>query len=255
MRHRSSSWLGLAAGVTVLGLVIGPAREARPRDLDSATFRRPAAAIVARTAAAISAATAGRPADDVTTPQGVSRVIIDAPGQATELVRNRAGGTLSESGIRRVPGPARKYESRTVDFDLGTWSQAVLSDAPASPGRGSASIENPAEAIAAQLHHPFAAAGPARSTRVRVIGSTSIDGAGVRARVQWSRRAAGQGLDQPLQLAPGPVGQPGRERGLPVDGAGRHPRGQPVALGPSRPGPGPGGVNGRACVRRGPRWS
>ena len=161
----------------MLGLVIGPAREASPRDLDSATFRMPAAAIVARTAAAISAATAGSVLQMiVTTPQGVSRVIIDAPGQATELVRNRAGGTLSESGIRRVPGPARRYESRTVDFDLGTWSQAVLSDAPASPGGGGASIESPAEAIAAQLHHPLAAAGHARSTRVRVIGGTSIDG-------------------------------------------------------------------------------
>ena len=63
-----------------------------------------------------------------------------------------------------------------MDFDLGTWSQAVLSDAPASPGGGGASIESPAEAIAAQLHHPLAAAGHARSTRVRVIGGTSIDG-------------------------------------------------------------------------------
>jgi hypothetical protein len=139
MRHRSSSWLGLAAGVTVLGLVIGPARETGPRDLDSATFPGPAAAMLARTAAAISAATAGSVLQMiVTTPQGVSRVIIDAPGQATELVRNRAGGTLSESGIRRVPGPARRYECRTVDFDLGIWSQAVLAGTQAGRGGGSA---------------------------------------------------------------------------------------------------------------------
>lgn len=158
----------------MLGLVIGTARETTTRDLDSATSRLPAAAIVARTAAAISAATAGSVLQMiVTTPQGVSRVIIDAPGQATELVRNRAGGTLSESGIRRVPGPARRYQSRTVDFDLGTWSQALLADAPASPGAG---IESPAEAIAAQLHHPLGVAGRASSTRARVVGGTSIDG-------------------------------------------------------------------------------
>ncbi len=163
--------------MTVLGLVIGSARETSPRDLDSATSRRPAAAIVVRTAAAISAATADSVLQMiVTTPQGVSRVIIDDPGQATELVRNRAGGTLSESGIRRVPGPARRYESRTVDFDLGTWSQAVLADAPASPGGGGASIESPAEAIAAQLHHPLGAAGHGPSTRARVAGGTRIDG-------------------------------------------------------------------------------
>jgi hypothetical protein len=177
MRHRSSSWLGLAVGVTALGLVIGSAREASPRDLDSASLRRSAAAIVARTAAAISAATAGSVLQMiVTTPQGVSRVIIDAPGQASELVRNRAGGTLSESGIRRIPGPARRYESRTVDFDLGTWSQAVLAGDPASPGGRAASIESPAGAIAAQLHHTLGAAGHAPSTRARVIGGTSLDG-------------------------------------------------------------------------------
>jgi hypothetical protein len=178
MRHRSSSWLGLAAGVTVLGLVIGPARETGPRDLDSATFTGPAAAMLARTAAAISAATAGSVLQMiVTTPQGVSRVIIDAPGQATELVRNRTGGTLSETGIRRVPGPARRYECRTVDFDRGIWSQVVLAGPQASPGGGGASIESLAEAIAAQLHRPLGAAGRAPSTRARVIGGTRINGA------------------------------------------------------------------------------
>ena len=58
----------------------------------------------------------------VTTSHGVTRAIIDDPGQATELVRNRAGATMSEAAVREVSGPVRKYESRTVNFAAGTWS-------------------------------------------------------------------------------------------------------------------------------------
>ena len=78
----------------------------------------------------------------------------------------------------RVPGPARRYESRTLDFALGTWSQAVPRTARgAAPGGGGASIESPAEAIAAQLHHPLGAAGHGRPpVPGSAGGSPAIDG-------------------------------------------------------------------------------
>jgi hypothetical protein len=111
-------------GVTVLGVVIGPARDTSTRERSSAASQPSATAIVARTAAAVSAAAAGSvPQMIVTSSQGVSRVIVDDPGQVTELVHNRAGSTISERATRRLPGPARGYERRAVDFAAGTWSR------------------------------------------------------------------------------------------------------------------------------------
>ena len=154
-------------GVAVLGLLVGLARGTSPGDRDAATSRSPAAVIVARAAAAISAAAADSVLQViVTTPQGVSREVIDSPGHATELVRNRAGGTMSESAIRELPGVPRRYESRAVDFVAGTWSQVVLADIP-----GDSRIESPATAITAQLHHRLGPGG-----HPRVIRATTIDG-------------------------------------------------------------------------------
>ncbi len=167
--------------ITILGLVIATAGESGTRD--TAATRPSAAAIVARSAAAISAATADSILQMiVTTPRGVTRDIIDDPGQATELVHNRAGGTMSESAIRALPGPARTYESRTVNFAAGTWSQAVLASAPDGPGPpGGPPIETPAGVIAGQLHHALGPAGHARLshapvTRARVVRATTFDG-------------------------------------------------------------------------------
>ncbi len=167
-------------GVTVLGLVIGSARDASTQARDSASSRPSAAVILARTAAAVSAAAKGSVLQMiVTTAHGVSRAIIDDPGQVTELVHNRAGGTMSESAIRKLPGPAPGYESRTVNFVAGSWSQAVLADAPANPG--GTVIETPAEAIEGQLHHQIGAgshaqATHAQATHARVARATTIDG-------------------------------------------------------------------------------
>ena len=131
MRYRSSAWLAVAVGVTVLGLVIGSARETGSGDRGAASFRPPAAVIVTRAASAISAAAADSVLQViVTTPDGVIREVIDNPGHVTELVRNRAGGTLSENAIRELPGAPRRYESRAIDFVAGTWSQMVLADTP-----------------------------------------------------------------------------------------------------------------------------
>jgi len=161
--------------VTVLGLVIGSARESGPRDRNGAASTPTAAAILARTATAISVARAHCVLQMiVTTPQGVARIIIDDPGQATELVHNRAGGTMSESGVRKVPGPARRYQSRTVNFAAGTWSETELTAGRAAPG--AAAIETPYTAVAAQLHHPIGVAGRARPTDARVTRDTIIDG-------------------------------------------------------------------------------
>src|ERR1039458_2895747 len=125
MRYRSSAWLAGAVCVTVLGLVIGSARESGPRDRNSAASAPAGAAILARTAAAISVARAHCVLQMiVTTSQGVARIIIDDPGQAAELVHNRAGGTMSESGVRKVPGPARRYQSRTGHFAAGALAWA-----------------------------------------------------------------------------------------------------------------------------------
>src|SRR5258708_40351071 len=110
MRHRSSAWLAVAVGVTVAGLVIGWARDTSTQARDSASARPPAALIRARTAAAVSAAATGSVLQMiVTTPHGVSRTIIDDPRHVTELVHNRAGATMSESAVRELPGPARRY--------------------------------------------------------------------------------------------------------------------------------------------------
>jgi hypothetical protein len=171
----------VAVGVTVLGVVIGPARGTSTRERSNSASRASAAAIMARTTAALSAAAAHSVLQMiVTTPQGVSRTVIDGPGQATELVHNRGGGTMNESAVRKIPGPARRYESRTVDFVAGTWSQAVLAGDPGNVG-GSA-IEAPADAITAQLRHQIGAGGhpPATdipATHARVIRATTIDGA------------------------------------------------------------------------------
>lgn len=162
-------------GVTVLGLVIGSARHTSTQARDSASSRPSAGVITARTAAAVSAAETGSVLQMiVTTPHEVSRAIIDDPGQVTELVHNRAGGTMSESAIRKLPGPAPRYESRTVNFAAGSWSQALLADAPANPG--GTMIETPAEAIEAQLHHQMGVATHARATHARVARVTTIDG-------------------------------------------------------------------------------
>ena len=162
-------------GVTVLGLVIGSARDTGTQARDSASSRPSAAVILARTAAAVSAAAKGSVLQMiVTTAHGVSRAIIDDPGQVTELVHNRAGGTMSESAIRKLPGPAPGYESRTVDFVAGSWSQAVLADAPANPG--GTVIETPAEAIEGQLHHQIGVGSHVQATHARVARATTIDG-------------------------------------------------------------------------------
>jgi hypothetical protein len=179
MRHRWSAWLTIAVGVTVLGLVIESARDTGTQARNSAASRPASDVIMARTAAAISAAGAGRVLQVIaTTSQGVSRVIIDDPGEVTELVRNRGGGTMSESAIRKLPGPARSFESRTVDFVAGRWSQTVLAGAPGDPS--GAVIETPAEAITAQLHHQIglASRAPAHAgqTHARVVRATSVDG-------------------------------------------------------------------------------
>jgi hypothetical protein len=131
--------------------------------------------IMARTAAAVSAAVTGSVLQMiVTTPDGVSRAIIDDPGQVTELVHNRAGATMSESAIRRLSGPGRRYQSRTVNFAAGSWTQAVLADAAGDPGR--TVIETPAQAIAAQLHHQIGADRHAPATHGRVARATTVDG-------------------------------------------------------------------------------
>ena len=158
-------------GVTVAGLVIGSARDASTQARDSASARPSAALILARTSAA---ATGTVLQMIVTTPYGVSRAIIDDPGQVTELVHNRAGGTMNESAIRGLPGPARRYQSRTVNFAAGNWSQAVLADAPGNPGR--TMIETPAQAITAQLNHQVGGDSHAPATRARVTRATTIDG-------------------------------------------------------------------------------
>ena len=167
MRYRSSAWLAVAVGVTVLGLVIGLARGTGSGDRNAGASRSPAAVIMARTAAAISAAAADSVLQViVTTPGGVSREIVDNPGQAMELVRNRAGGTLSETATREIPGAVRRYESRTIDFLTGTWSQTVL------PGTsGAPRIERPSAAITALLHHQLGPGG-----HPRIIRTTSING-------------------------------------------------------------------------------
>ena len=68
-------------GVTVLGLVIGSARDTSTQPRDSAPSRPSAAVILARTAAAVSAAATGSVLQMiVTTPHGVTRAIIDDPG-------------------------------------------------------------------------------------------------------------------------------------------------------------------------------
>jgi hypothetical protein len=162
-------------GVTVAGLVIGSAQDMSTPARDSASSRPSAALILARTAAAVTGAATGTVLQMiVTTPHGVSRAIIDDPGQVTELVHNRAGGTMSESAIRRLPGPVRRYQSRAVNFAAGNWSQAVLADASGNPGR--TVIETPAQAIAAQLHHQMGGDSHAPATRVRVTRATTIDG-------------------------------------------------------------------------------
>lgn len=162
-------------GVTVAGLVIGSARDTSTQARDSASARPSAALILARTAAAVSAAATGSVLQMiVTTPHGVSRAIIDDPGQVTELVHNRAGGTLNESAVRGLPGPVRRYQSRTVNFAAGNWSQAVLADAPGNPGR--TMIETPAQAITAQLNHQWGGDSHAPATHARVTRATTIDG-------------------------------------------------------------------------------
>src|SRR6202044_2354251 len=116
-RHRSSAWLGVAVGVTVAGLLIGSARDASTQARDNAPAPPCPPPFLARTAAAVSAAATGTVLQMiVTTPQGVSRTIIDDPGQVTELVHNRAGGTMSESAVRRLPGPAGRDQSGTATF-------------------------------------------------------------------------------------------------------------------------------------------
>jgi hypothetical protein len=161
-------------GVTVAGLVIGSVRDTSTQARDSCSSRPSAALILARTAAAVSAAATGSVLQMiVTTPHGVSRAIIDDPGQVTELVHNRAGGTMSESAIRGLPGPARRYQSRTVNFAAGNWSQTVLADAPGNPGR--TVIETPAQAITTQLHHQMRDSSRAPATHARVTRAT-IDG-------------------------------------------------------------------------------
>jgi hypothetical protein len=257
MRHRWSAWLGVAVSVTVLGLVIGSVQHAGTRDRDSAASWPSAGVINAWMAAAISSARAEYVLQMiVTTPQGVTRAIIDDPGQATELVHNYAGATVIEAAVREVSGPVRKYESRTVNFAAGTWSQSVLVTAPAgSEPSGGQHVESPAEAIAAQLRHPLGAGGhalrrPDRATWSRAVRAATIDGEPVYvpgSQRPW--RSAGHGLDQPVQLASGPVGEPGDEHQLRVDGARHHSRGQFVALRPGRPDQDPAGVNDR--VRRG----
>jgi len=162
-------------GVTVAGLVIGSARDTSTQARDSASARPSAALILARTAAAVSAAAGDAVLQMiVTTPHGVSRAIIDDPGEVIELVHNRAGGTMSESAIRRLPGPVRKYQSRTVNFAAGNWSQAAVADAPGNPGR--TVIETPAQAITAQLHHQMRDSSRAPATHARVTRATTIDG-------------------------------------------------------------------------------
>jgi hypothetical protein len=167
-------------GVTVLGLVFGSARDTSTRERSSAASGPSAAAIMARTAAAVSAAAAGSVLQMiVTSPQGVSRVIVDDPGQVTELVRNRAGSTMAESAIRRLSGPGRGYESRAVNYAAGTWSETVLADAPGGPG--GAVIETPADAIAAQLHHQFGSGRQPPATHIPAthawfVRATTLDG-------------------------------------------------------------------------------
>ena len=93
MRHRSSAWLAVAVGVTVLGLAVGSARDTSTQARESASSRPSAAVIMARTRAAVSAAAAGYVLQMiVTTAHGVERAIIDDPGQVTELVHNHAAG-------------------------------------------------------------------------------------------------------------------------------------------------------------------
>jgi hypothetical protein len=162
-------------GVTVAGLVIGSARDTSTQARDSASARPSAALILARTAAAVSAAATGSVLQMiVTTPHGVSRTIIDDPGQVTELVHNRAGGTLNESAVRGLPGPVRRYQSRTVNFAAGNWSQAVLADAPGNPG--GTMIETPAQAITAQLRHQMGRDSHVPATHARVTRAITIDG-------------------------------------------------------------------------------
>jgi hypothetical protein len=183
MRHRWSAWLGVAVSVTVLGLVIGSVQHAGTRDRDSAASWPSAGVINAWMAAAISSARAEYVLQMiVTTPHGVTRAIIDDPGLATELVHNCAGATVIEAAVREVSGPVRKYESRTVNFAAGTWSQSVLVAAPAgSEPSGGQHVESPAEAIAAQLRHPLGAGGhalrrPDRATWCRAVRAATIDG-------------------------------------------------------------------------------
>lgn len=167
MRYRSPAWLAVAVGVTVLGLVIGSARGTGSGDRDAGASRSPAAVAMARASAAISAAAKHSVLQViVTTPRGVSREIVDSPGQAMELVHNRGGATLSESATRQIPGPGRRYESRTIDFLAGTWRQTVLAGTSGAPP-----IERPWQAIAAQLHHQLGPGG-----HPRIIRTTSIDG-------------------------------------------------------------------------------
>jgi hypothetical protein len=162
-------------GVTVLGLVVGSARDTSTQARQSASSRPSAAVIMARTGAAVSAAAAGYVLQMiVTTSLGVERAIIDDPRQVTELVRNHAGRTLSESALRMLPGPARRYQSRTVNFAAGNWSQAVLADAPGNPG--GTVIETPTRAITAQLHHQIGVHGQATATHAGAVRATTIDG-------------------------------------------------------------------------------
>ena len=168
MRYRSSAWLAVAVGVTVLGLVIGLARGTGSGDRNAGASRSPGAVIMARTAAAISAAAADSVLQVmVTTPGGVSREIVDNPGQAMELVRNRAGGTLARPPPGKSRGRRGRYESRTIDFLAGTWSQTVL---PGTSG-GAPRIERPSAAITALLHHQLGPRG-----HPRIIRTTSING-------------------------------------------------------------------------------
>ena len=161
--------------MTVAGLVIGSARDTSTQARDSASARPSAALILARTAAAVSAAATGAVLQMiVTTPDGVSRAIIDDPGQVTELVHNRAGGTISESAIRRLPGPVRRYQSRTVNFAVGNWSQAVVADAPGNPGR--TVMRTPARPSRRNCTTRWEATAAPPATHARVTRAITIDG-------------------------------------------------------------------------------
>ena len=168
---RGVTGLAAVAGVAAIALAVASAQPGVTRSpRASAVPKVSAKTIEARTLAAISSAAPDSVLRTVVvTAAGVSRYTVDAPGQATERVRtNKAGRTTEVTAIRQDPGTAGVYQMITIDFVSRTWSETDLHAPSTAPA-----IENPAKAIAAQLHQDETVG---TNGHARVVGTAIIDG-------------------------------------------------------------------------------